>query len=620
MTKIRSKFFLQEQMTYQNAQFRNFGNDEGDILNFFNDHLRNLVSKNGGDNTFSSFSEEFHDKDLPIEKLSEKTRILLTHSNHTISQIEKGFISMIVEFDVALANELESLDHYYDELLDDDENFVGYSRRDLGQINQIFVGFKDAVEIIDEARFFVDGKLVSNYHQTEMIRESFAYNSIRSQESKLNSPHSHSLWENVINMSPNVCGVYIPIELLTWDLGQKAYVHVELELIIPFTDQLALQAWRLYPNRILGEIEEEVRFCLDGLVWCQVPPKNVGKISNNRQHFDLYEYNAPDLPITNHFIQINQPGFIVGGIKTGSNDSLIDTNVSFRTWSSIPYDMDEYNEEDLTNLPNMNFVTMLLTQNTLEYNPRSVKIREGRSNLFGFGIKPNVLESLMTTFQEPLIVPAQELRRVIFDQPITEKGIYVSKSMPLVNATNITMMFPTSPFDYTVYRNIMHKNVQLIIDKKLYPQKEFENTWDGRFVQYQLMANELDGIEATPEYLESISQPINDPINTIRYENSRYDDTNFGINFQLERGNSGYVFDGVDTDNHEVWIRFKADAIATDYENSYYYPEVNASHEIKGHIINTAHPEMWICSDTYWTWSIQDGVQYHDDGVPSGYK
>ncbi|KAK8853616.1 hypothetical protein M9Y10_017177 [Tritrichomonas musculus] len=141
---------------------------------------------------------------------------------------------MIVEFDVSLANDLESLDHYYDELLDDDENVVGYSRRDQGQINQIFVGFKDAVEIIDEARFFVDGKLVQNYHQTEMIRESFAYNSIRSQESKLNSPHSHSLWENVINMSPNVCGVYIPIEQLTWDLGQKAYVHVELELIIPY--------------------------------------------------------------------------------------------------------------------------------------------------------------------------------------------------------------------------------------------------------------------------------------------------------------------------------------------------------------------------------------------------
>ena len=43
----------------------------------------------------------------------------------------------------------------------------------------------------------------------------------------------------------------------------------------------------------------------------------------------------------------------------------------------------------------------------------------------------------------------------------------------------------------------MYKNVQLLIDKKVYPQPEFENTWDGRFVQYQLCANELDGVEAT---------------------------------------------------------------------------------------------------------------------------
>lgn len=30
-------------MTYQNAQFKNCGNDEGDILYFFNDTLRNFI-------------------------------------------------------------------------------------------------------------------------------------------------------------------------------------------------------------------------------------------------------------------------------------------------------------------------------------------------------------------------------------------------------------------------------------------------------------------------------------------------------------------------------------------------------------------------------------------------
>lgn len=32
-------------MTFQNAQFKNSGNDEGDVLNFFNDTLRNLIQK-----------------------------------------------------------------------------------------------------------------------------------------------------------------------------------------------------------------------------------------------------------------------------------------------------------------------------------------------------------------------------------------------------------------------------------------------------------------------------------------------------------------------------------------------------------------------------------------------
>ena len=31
-------------------------------------------------------------------------------------------------------------------------------------------------------------------------------------------------------------------------------------------------------------------------------------------------------------------------------------------------------------------------------------------------------------------------------------------------------------------------------------------------------------------------------------------------------------------------------------------------------------PEMWVCSDTYWTWSVQDGVRYYARGIPAGYE
>ena len=107
-----------------------------------------------------------------------------------------------------------------------------------------------------------------------MIRESYAYNSIRTKDSKICYPNSHSLWENVSQMSPNVCGVYVPLNRFV----EEKYVPIRMKLIIPFTDQLALQAWRLYPNRILGEIEEEINASLNALVWCQIQPKTIGEI------------------------------------------------------------------------------------------------------------------------------------------------------------------------------------------------------------------------------------------------------------------------------------------------------------------------------------------------------
>ena len=40
-------------MTYSNAQTKNLGNDEGDVLDFFTNKMRNLIQRNGGDHTFT---------------------------------------------------------------------------------------------------------------------------------------------------------------------------------------------------------------------------------------------------------------------------------------------------------------------------------------------------------------------------------------------------------------------------------------------------------------------------------------------------------------------------------------------------------------------------------------
>ena len=453
--------------------------------------------------------------------------------------------------------------------------------------------------------------MVNEYVQNEMIRESYAYNSIRSKESKQNSPHSHSLWENVCQMSPNVAGIYIPLKNFCYNDGENAtYVNVKLELIIPFTDQLALQAWRLYPNRILGEIEEEINTSLNGLVWCQLQPQIVGEMKKKLNTFNYGELNAPTLPLSNCFNQIGSSGNVV--YKISYAKMFLQDNSIYQCTSS------RYTNEALLSTPLV--LQLFVRENKLILKPGSQPlITLGRTNLMGFGVKPDVVEGLLQSLHEPIIIPSQELTRYIFEQNISDRGINVRRFVPLRNATNITMMFPRYTNECTVFQNINHLRAQLRIDKRNYPHLEFENTWDARFVQYQLMANELDGNEAPPEFLESISKPTQykSPLDSeiYRLKTFSYDNTNFGINFQLERGNSGYVFDGLDTNTRDVEIQFIADSNSINpLTNSYYYPDVNNQD------IHPPSPEMWICSDTYWTWSVDNGVQYHKEGVPINYE
>ena len=640
-------------MSYSNVQFKNSGNDEGDVLNFFNTTLRNLVQKNSGDNTFSIVQEDCHDKDFPVP-LNTKTKIRLTHSAHTISQIEKGFINI----DLKLLLKMEG------DGVPDTDAIKNSKSNDL---QVIFVGFKDAVEIISEAYFWVDGKLVDSYHQQEMIRESFAYNCIRPRDAKTGVPHSHSLWESVQSMSPNVAGVYIPLH----KFEKGAQVTVNVDLVIPFTDQLALQAWRLYPNRALGEMEEEIKFALEGLVWCQVAPQNVGEIRKFWDCDPTKEYNAPFVPITNHFTQIGQSAIIVnkitdaigGELKTpeppapededgGDNDmlgaaakdiSIAAAKGKYICQSSLPAKIGTLtNKEDkfdfTLNVPTYNVYELGVAKLVLEKS--GCKVDVCRTNCAGFGLKESVNNAIFESLNEPIIIPAQELTRYQFENHAGTSGFQsLSKSVPLRNATNITMMFPMHQEDYTVFTNIMYENVRLVVNKKTYPETDFDSTWDGRFIQYQLMANELDGnIEPTREFVESIATPLirddKGPLGAVNGENDHgtrllmcpWDNTSFGINFQLERGNAGYVFDGIDTGSHSVTIEFRGSpkykGVAID---PYLYPDVIVDTKNSNAIAvdksepKPPAPEMWICSDTYWTWSVQDGVRYYQRGIPAGY-
>ena len=99
------------------------------------------------------------------------------------------------------------------------------------------------------------------------------------------------------------------------------------------------------------------------------------------------------------------------------------------------------------------------------------------------------------------------------------------------------------------------------VNKHSYPDTEISTTGPC-FYQMQLVANELDGtLEPTKEFEDSFTDPLNDTTTGTRYKNCRSDGTSLGINFQLERGNAGYVFDGIDTGTQTVPITFRGQPI-----------------------------------------------------------
>lgn len=88
---------------------------------------------------------------------------------------------------------------------------------------------------------------------------------------------------------------------------------------------------------------------------------------------------------------------------------------------------------------------------------------------------------------------------------------------------------------------------------------------------------------------------------------------NYGqkLSLSIERTNSGYVFDGVDTGGNTVTIKFKGQPLYRGANDTYYNFDVNNPNA------HPPPPEAWICTDTYFTWA-RGSVKYFTD-TPAGY-
>ena len=536
-------------MLYNNAQYKNETMDQGSVIEYYK-KLKDIISTNDGTRSFIIRTEDCHDQNAPFNQ-SQETRLRITHSDHMISQITEGFINFKIKLTIQLSKDIQTT-HV----------------NDTEKLGKIFVGFKSSNQLLDQLQIY-SNNLSTGYQQNECCREGFCYSTIKPYSEKKTRKYTHSLYENVLDYSQSVCGTYV--DLVDIMDGQKH--DVEFEMNLPFEDMLALQAFDLYPNRIVGDIE--IRFYVKpaGLVYCQVDPRKIKEVKEFMEDSTIAS-TFKSIPIFKHgFTQIGNDSKIAA-LNVGSDKSITPTTESI-TLSCL-----------------------------------GLTVTACKSNMFGFGVKESTLQAIEQMFSEPVSIPSQQLDYNAFPTAPTAAGVQGTMNSPLSNITSITVVFPKHANDYTCFDNPIYHNLQLTINGKNYPDEPV-STLGARFLQYQLVASELDGgIQCTKEFEDSLTMPKNKDDGT-RYKNTLSDASSFMLNIQTERSRGGYLFDGLDSNGQNVPIQIRGQPIHSGDGDTYF----NCDETGKNH---PPPPQVFFCRDTYFTVDIHDGLVYHLKGCPPG--
>ena len=536
-------------MLYNNAQYKNETMDQGSVIEYYK-KLKDIISTNDGTRSFIIRTEDCHDQNAPFNQ-SQETRLKITHSDHMISQITEGFINFKIKLTIQLSKDIQTT-HV----------------NDTEKLGKIFVGFKSSNQLLDQLQIY-SNNLSTGYQQNECCREGFCYSTIKPYSEKKTRKYTHSLYENVSDYSQSVCGTYV--DLVDIMDGQKH--DVEFEMNLPFEDMLALQAFDLYPNRIVGDIE--IRFYVKpaGLVYCQVDPRKIKEVKEFMEDSTIAS-TFKSIPIFKHgFTQIGNDSKIAA-LNVGSDKSITPTTESI-TLSCL-----------------------------------GLTVTACKSNMFGFGVKESTLQAIEQMFSEPVSIPSQQLDYNAFPTAPTAAGVQGTMNSPLSNITSITVVFPKHANDYTCFDNPIYHNLQLTINGKNYPDEPV-STLGARFLQYQLVASELDGgIQCTKEFEDSLTMPKNKDDGT-RYKNTLSDASSFMLNIQTERSRGGYLFDGLDSNGQNVPIQIRGQSIHSGDGDTYF----NCDETGQNH---PPPPQVFFCRDTYFTVDIHDGLVYHLKGCPPG--
>ena len=653
-------------MLYRNERAHNLKVETGNVMNAFNE-MRNMINVNDGTRSFSFRTIDCHDQPAPFTA-GQYSQISLTHPDHFISDVDKGYLTFHIKLDLSLNTDMTQLNK-----IDDPNNLY-----------KLFIGFKSSNQLFDRLEILHNNVNVG-YQQNECISEGFLYSTVKPESEKKRRRFVHSLWQNISNYSQTHAGSYINLN----SFKNNGRSECEFDVNVPFDDLLAFQAFDLFPNGIIGDLSIRFQVSSAGLVWAVLDPYTVAEAKvflEDNDSITMDELNKlKEIKARGHlkhqFTQIGNQAIIPGPGDNPSpspdpspSPSPIKYKFTYRIgerWGDggddsdgVPYQYSDildgiefyfsYTDDEFTSfnlqpgasdkeicehnpgmtLPPLNHaddhgryyawnIRKEVASNKLSLKDHystnvatltvnRMTITSCKSNMQGFGVCEATQHAIEDILRGGLIIPSQKVDYHAFPIAPASNGIKSTLNIPLINVTNMSIMFPKHHNDLTVFENPVYQNCFLNIECKNYPDENV-NIIGARFFENQLTADDLDVItlSCTKEFEDSMTMPKND-VNGLRYKNTISDATSFVFNIQTERADAGYCFDGLDGGFGNIQIQVNGQPIYTG-DNDTYYNVVEPS----GVITHPPPTQLWLTRDTYFKLSL-DGLEYHDDDTPTG--
>ena len=229
------------------------------------------------------------------------TTVGLTQSGPMVVDLENSYITTEVHLNLAL-----------------DQDFEATAR--ATSFAALFVGWKSSIEAIERYDIMVNSTPI--YTQSFCGEESFLQYQVVNDLVKNTSPFIYSTYENVINMSPWVCGTYLWFDQTGPAGAPTSFDDVIIPIKIPITNFLILKNLK-YLLSWMGKWEIRLYFSPQNLVVLPIPHDKVKAVHGTNNSVG---------PMSQNFHQLGETFTWVNSQNTLYSTAEADNQNDHRNW------------------------------------------------------------------------------------------------------------------------------------------------------------------------------------------------------------------------------------------------------------------------------------------------